>query len=176
MLVNNDSKIYAGTDEIVKAYQGTNVIYEKQTLPDKYYFIQDGIINMENTNGFDKYNQAGGTSLIINRYADSISVNVAEWGNNWWFTNKKIPFSHYTKICVEMEHSILGNYSHIYIRNAMIDNDSYNIIDLTANKRAITKQVVSIDLPNPIPETMDKLYFSIMNTVREIRFYNIWLE
>lgn len=176
MLVNNDSKIYVGQNEIIKAYQGTNVVYEKQTLPEKYYFIQNGVINMENTNGFDKQNQAGGTPLVVNQNADSISISVAEWGNNWWFTRKTIPFAHYTNLYIEMSHPALGSYSHMYIRNTQIDSDIYNIIDLTANKRVMPKQVVTVPLPNPIPDTMDKLYFSIMNTVRQIYIYNMWLE
>lgn len=62
MLVNNDSKIYAGNNEIVKAYQGNTVIYEKQVAPPYYTPLE--------------YLESTGTQYINSLYTPSLNTKI----------------------------------------------------------------------------------------------------
>lgn len=87
MLITNDSKIYAGDTEIVKAYQGTNIVFEKDTMP--YQQVNWLEINNRYFNTYFYPNQDTKVEIKLNSSATNAYWfgALSQIGGSFWNTN-----------------------------------------------------------------------------------------
>jgi len=142
----------------------------------EFYFIKDGQIDITNTGGFTASSAVGGVALKVKQYEDSIGITTGIWYANWWISNNTIPFSNYSKMCLEFSRTPGDSYGCFAIFKEKTYDAAHVLYELIETTGSVPREVLKYDLPNPIPAGLDKLYCLFTNNQSEVRIYNMWLE
>lgn len=145
-------------------------------IPTKLYLIENGVINTPITGDFEISSAAGTVGLETTQYNDKLGITTGIWRANWFVSSKAIPFSDYSKMCIEFSRAKSDAYGKFAIFKEKTYGAEYVLYELIETTDAVPRAVVKYKLPNPIPASLDKLYCLFSNVQSEIYIYNLWLE